>query len=147
MVMAAMDIDFQKIYCVDSEGTILAKAEPGIDVATAAVTAANLDLLLIEVASPVFYQKGADPGVVHNVLKWALWNIYAASYINDYDWCEVLVAPSHVWTKGHALKLRHEIAGCKQKQKDLRECEAMMFYYRANPESWVPLHQYMKDLR
>jgi len=145
MVIAAMDIDFQKIYCVNEHGTILAKAEPDPIVAANAVE--GVDLLLIEVASPVFYQKGADPGVVHNVLKWALWNIGTASRLDFMASCNVLVAPSHVWTKGHALKLRHEIAGCKQKQKDLRECEAMMFYHKANPENWVPLHQYMKDLR
>lgn len=145
MVIAAMDIDFKKIYCVDDLGNILAKAEE--DDVKVANAIEHIELLLIEVASPVFYQKGAEPGVVHNVLKWALWNISTATRLDFIASCPVLVAPSHVWTKGHPLKLRHEIAGCNHKQKDLRECEAMMFYHKANPENWVPLHQYLKELR
>ncbi len=146
MTIVALDIDLRKIYAVTDYGVIVAKAEPDVQTVISEMTA-NLrpeDTVLIEVASPVMYIK--DAAVVHNVIRWALWNITAAQKISAAFPTRTLVAPSHVWTRGHALKLRHEVAGCVQKQKDLRECEAMIFYYEANPSAWIPMAQYLENL-
>ncbi len=156
MTIVALDVDLHKIYAVTDGGKILAKAEPNPEqVISSIMHIADGDdegtTVLIEVASPVMYIK--DIKVVHNVVKWALWNITAAQRISSallrdsgtrsYD---VFVAPSHVWTHGHALDVRHQVAKCVQKQKDLRECEAMIFYYKQDPSKWVPLSKYLEDL-
>ncbi len=146
MTIIGIDIDLHKIYAVTDGGKVLAKAEPDLKkvIGSCIAETRDPDMILIEVASPVMYIK--DPAVVHNVVRWALWNITAAQSISLWCHCRVLVAPSHVWTKGHALKVRHEVAGCKQKQKDLRECEAMIFYYTANPSAWKTMADYLKEL-
>lgn len=151
MNIIALDVDLHKIYAVSNDGTVLAKAEPSRELVMGAISehigGAMDKTVLIEVSSPVMYIK--DPGVIHNVLKWALWNITTAEAISTkltnlgY---QVLVAPSHVWTKGHDLKTRHAVANCKQPQKDLRECEAMIYYYQKDPKSWLPLPQYLENL-
>lgn len=145
-MIAALDIDLRKIYAVTDLDQIIAKAQPSVDVVILGLQDSldNDDLVLIEVASPVMYIK--DPGVVHNVLRWALWNITAAQRIVSSLACPVLVAPSHVWTHGHSLDVRHGVAGCKQKQKDLRECEAMIYYYKQDPSKWKPLPVYLGAL-
>jgi hypothetical protein len=144
----AMDVDLHKIYAVHSDGRVLYKAEPDPIAAVKGLQDLwdfdQMDKVLIEVASPVMYIK--DVAVIHNVVKWALWNISFAQAASSVLGDAVIVAPSHVWTKGHNLKLRHEVAQCKQKQKDLRECEAMIFYYQQDPESWLTLPKYLANL-
>lgn len=144
-----MDVDLHKIYAVHSDGRILFKAEPDskavVEMLQFLWDADSMDTVLIEVASPVMYIK--DPGVVHNVLRWALWNITFAQQVSSAVGPDVVrVAPSHVWTKGHDLKTRHAVASCKQKQKDLRECEAMLYYHSKDPESWLTLPKYLENL-
>ena len=58
----------------------------------------------------------------------------------------MLVAPSNVWTRGYDLKTRHKLAGCRQPKKDLRECEAMLWFYKQRPNDWVPLRDYLASL-
>lgn len=150
----ALDIDLRKIYAVDSGGDILAKAEPNVANVLRALRAADAGTILIEVASPLLYMNDnitwkEAKGQVINRIRWAIWNLASAHTIDhamSIEGCRVLVAPSHVWTKGHDLKMRHEVAGCKHKQKDLRECEAMIFYHHHSPESWIPMAQYLEQL-
>lgn len=142
MKLVALDVDLKKIYAVSCSGDVLAKAEPDRTQVSSALAKFDPDLVLIEVASPVMYV--ASSGAIHNVIRWSLWNITTAEYLASRF--KVLVAPSHVWTKGHNLKVRHDVAKCTQKQKDLRECEAMMYYYHANPTAWLPLPQYLGNL-
>lgn len=142
MRIVALDVDLKKIYAVTNDGKVLAKAEPDRTAASLALAKYDPELVLIEVASPVMYV--ASAGAIHNVIRWSLWNITTAEYLASKF--KVLVAPSHVWTRGHNLKVRHDVAKCTQKQKDLRECEAMMYYYQANPTAWLPLPQYLGNL-
>ena len=153
MPIVALDVDLRKIYAVSEDKVILTKAEPDPIKVINAISAymggalSNTKTILIEVASPVMYHSG--PGAAFNTVRWALWNIAAASHISLHmgrAGYNVLVAPSHVWTKGHNLKVRHDVAKCTQKQKDLRECEAMMYYYHANPTAWLPLPEYLGNL-
>lgn len=151
MGLVALDVDLHKIYCVAEDKTVLAKAEPDIRSVPPRIydkLDGKEDTILMEIASPVMYL--SDTKAIHNVVKWALWNMSVACWLGwayqDTKRVRFLVAPSHVWTKGHALKLRHEVAGCKLPQKDLRECEAMMFYYKADPKAWVPLNTYLENL-
>jgi hypothetical protein len=57
-----------------------------------------------------------------------------------------LVAPSNIWTHGHDLKTRHAVAQTTSKKKDLRECEAMIWFYRHSPLDWKPLDVYLAGL-
>lgn len=145
-MITALDIDLRKIYAVTDQGQVIAKAQSSVDTVVLGLQDSldNGDTVLIEVASPVMYIK--DPAVVHNVIRWALWNITAAQKISSSLKCKVLVAPSHVWTHGHNLEVRHAVAGCKQKQKDLRECEAMIYYYKQDPSKWIPLPKFLENL-
>jgi hypothetical protein len=152
MKVAAFDLDLRKVYCVTSEGQVLAKADPTPFLALDQLSEWEPDLVLVEVVSPILYMEQDAvwkeiKGEVVNRLRWALWNITAAKDIDNILGSNIVrVAPSHVWTKGHALKMRHEVAQCKMKQKDLRECEAMMFYHQHSPESWIPLAKYLETL-
>jgi hypothetical protein len=151
MTIVALDVDLHKIYCVSDSGKVLAKEDKAPP--WSKLASEEPDIVLMEISSPVMYIK--DIKVVHNVVKWALWNMAIACQIDDYckdgrglGWksTEFLVAPSHAWTHGHPLKIRHEVAKCKQPQKDLRECEAMIFYYKQDPSKWIPLAKYLEAL-
>jgi hypothetical protein len=105
--------------------------------------------VLFEIASPVSFNRspGSDASVYH-LARWAIWNVAWA--LRTEAWLgekhRLLVAPSNVWTKGHTEKVRHSVAGCKLAKKDLRECEAMLFFHRLHPESWVDLGTYLRSL-
>lgn len=148
MTTVALDVDFQKIYAVASDGRVIAKASNDRDdVVNKILASRDVDTVLMEIASPVMYIR--DIKVVYNVVKWALWNMAMAQLLDrrchDHD-VMFLVAPSHVWTRGHALDVRHGVAKCTQRQKDLRECEAMLYYYQQDPSKWVTLTAYLENL-
>lgn len=100
--------------------------------------------ILFEVASAVDYgQTGAD-----SKRRWMLYNIAVAASLATALPPEVplLVAPSSKWTKGLARPVRHALCKTVAPTKDLRECDAMMFMYDHEPQSWVPFNQYLADL-
>lgn len=105
--------------------------------------------LLLEVAGAVDYTD--SKAVAHNKRRWTIWNIAqaakAAAWVTE-GWPEVTmkIAPSSKWTKGHDIKVRHKLAGCDAKQKDLRECQAMIWYYTQTPSDWVTFDKYLEDL-
>jgi hypothetical protein len=106
------------------------------------------DTVLLEVASPVSALRGMtqNRGVGFNLGKWMIYNIAFATEMALRFNAALLVAPSNVWTKGYPLKVRHELAGCTAKKKDLRECEAMQFFYRKEPDAWVSFPQFVRSL-
>jgi len=107
----------------------------------------NHKLVLMEVASPVFYCK--TRGEIVNRFKWAIFNSMIAGQIAEFTISHnlpFLVSPSSKWTLGHPEAIRHEIAGVKSKEHDLRECECMQYYYQTNPEQWEPFEEYKKSL-
>jgi hypothetical protein len=141
----AIDCDFKKHYAVDDTGRIVLKASPTWH----GVFTDSADTILFEIASPVDYTPDGNKAIAYNKRKWTIWNIAQAVTLNEtcqeFD-IEFLVAPSSKWTKGYDLKTRHLMAGCKQKQKDLRECEAMIWFYGKDPSVWVPLPTFLANL-
>jgi hypothetical protein len=140
----AIDCDFKKHYAVDDAGRVVHKADAGpwllgpIDLYTT---------VLFEIASPVDYTPDGNKAIAYNKRKWTIWNVAQAMYLDACLVCpDFLVAPSSKWTKGYDLKTRHAMAKCVQKQKDLREAECMIWFYKQFPDAWIPLPQYLQNL-
>lgn len=149
-MILAIDCDLRQSYCVDSAGRACrgpspAALEPFPDIQAQ-------DTVLFEIASPVSFNRGGQSSaIMHNLAKWAIFNVAQAALLDCKlrrafqcpDYPGLLVCPSNVWTKGYDLKTRHLIAGCKQPKKDLRECEALLYFYKQDPTPWLPLHEYL----
>lgn len=144
-MIAAVDCDLRQSYCVRGDG----RAGRAIYPVNAVLSAGSGDLsiILFEIASPVSFNRGAaGHAAMTQLAKWAIWNVAWAMEINLRLPGQVLVAPSNVWTRGYDLKTRHQIAGCTQPKKDLRECEAMIWFYKQRPTDWRPLAEYLAAL-
>lgn len=146
----AIDCDLKTSYCVSDSGwsgrglTPIAAVVDGLS-APAPLAGATF---LFEIASPVSFNRspGSDASVYH-LARWAIWNVTWAVRMRAWVGKNTfLVAPSNVWTKGHPEKTRHMIAGARLGKKDLRECEAMLFFHNLHPESWVNLSDYLRNL-
>lgn len=141
----AIDCDLRKIYATDNTGRVHAKAEPDARTGIHRYIEANPNsCVLFEIASPLFYRE--SPRAVYHTARWALWNMAMARFIEedcDYHGIEFLVSPSSSWTMGHGLLARHRIAACQQPEKNLRETEAMIFFYQHNPDQWLSLKEYL----
>ena len=88
---------------------------------------------------------------MYQLAKWAIWNVAQATNLDFWmdgrgDSGVVLVAPSNIWTKGYELKARHAMARATSKQKDLRECETMIWFHSHHPANWVKLPDYLESL-
>lgn len=100
-------------------------------------------VVLYEISSPVMYGEVAS----HSKLRWALWNMAMAVKLEQLIApVPMVVAPSHVWTRGHRESVRHKLANCQAKNHDLRECECMLWFYRHEPQRWIPLASYLEAL-
>lgn len=149
-MIVAIDCDLRTSYAVTESGHWGKGADPG-DALDAIPGEVRIDRVLFEIASPVSFNRGAaGHAAMTQLAKWAIWNVAQAALLSfrlarDYH-MDLLVAPSNVWTHGHELKMRHTVAGCKLKQKDLRECEAMIYYYKQAPTKWKPLAEYLATL-
>lgn len=109
------------------------------------------DVLLLECASPHTYQVRQQK----KRQAWVIYNSMAVSTLNYVYGSKmtVLVAPSSVWTKGLPEQVRHKLAGVIEPnfsrakgRHDLKECQAMIWTYRNEPELWKPLAQYLEEL-
>ncbi len=138
----AVDCDLRKIYAVSSDGVQVCKAVSGMD-AIYAVRGSNPDLVLFEIASPVDYNE--MPGQAYQKRRWMLYNMAMASQFNN-TFANVLVSPSSNWTHGYDLKTRHKLAGCDATQKDLRECQAMLWFHSKAPAKWMTLKTFLENL-
>lgn len=146
-MIVAIDCDLRTSYVVDSGGNAGRGATPWEAITDLPHTGAALCTILFEIASPVSFVRGAGSNqAMYQLAKWAIWNVAQAAALHA-RYPQLLVAPSNVWTRGHDLKTRHLIARCKQPKKDLRECEAMLFFYQQRPQDWISLGGYLENLR
>jgi hypothetical protein len=142
----SFDIDLCRIHSVSSHKGVVSSsaAVPPFD------AIGEHDTVLIEVASPMFYGK-SSMGEINNRFKWAIFNGMTAGRLFQYasvncPAVKVLASPSNQWTMGHPEKVRHTIANLAGLNHDLRECYCMQFYYRTNPEKWMPFETYFNGL-
>jgi hypothetical protein len=121
----------------------LAQAIKHLQARRAAVT----DLVvLFEIASPIVYGSAQEARErAYNTMRWAIYNAFAAGRIAAV-FPGLLVAPSSAWTESHSEKQRHAMAATTASNHDLRECQAMLSFYRRNPVKWVPYHAYLEKL-
>ena len=147
-MLASIDCDLRTSYLVTDQGLGIRAPDPIKALHALGPAAGNLRTVLFEIASPVSFNRGAaGHAAMTQLAKWAIWNTAQAVRVNlIFFACDVLVAPSNVWTRGYDLKTRHQIAKCKRPKKDLRECEAMQFFYKQRPTDWVPLADYLAAL-
>jgi hypothetical protein len=149
----ACDIDLRKIYAVMrpfmGPDRILANGVSAPDIDFGLWPAAAT--VLCEIASPVSFNRGGggrvSPGVVMNLGKWAIYNVATIAQIDsELRTFQVLVAPSDKWTMGYEIAQRHKLAKADATNKDLRECQAMIWSHRNNPKLWTPLTSYLENL-
>lgn len=149
-VIAAVDCDLHMSYCARDDGGFARDPRPVQAVVDAG--SGDLSIILFEIASPVSFnrQDGANrTAIITNLAKWAIWNAAMAERVTTFfnaPGRQVLVAPSNVWTHGYDLKTRHAMAKCKLPKKDLRECEAMIWFYKQRPADWLTLEAYLANL-
>jgi hypothetical protein len=149
-MICAIDCDLRTSYCVFEDGRAGRGPYPFAALAECDSGPAP-DTVLFEIASPIsFNRQAGGKAVMYQLAKWAIYN--AAHAMSQHLFhhfrpgCRLLVAPSNEWTRGFDLKTRHAMARCQQKKKDLRECEAMIWFYKARPECWKPLPDYLASL-
>ncbi len=136
----ALDIDLHKIFAVDDRGYIHSNGFPLYDLPEARTT-------LLEVASPVSFARGGSAnGVMFNLAKWAIYNTAKAMELHKQRPDSLLVAPSNKWTRGYDVKTRHAMACATARNKDLRECQTMIWFFKKRPEDWVSLPDYLRML-
>jgi hypothetical protein len=147
----AVDTDLHRIHAWCSTcGTVCTKS-PDIDKIiqhyNEHVIQGIQPTVLCEIASPVSSQRRnmQGQGPIYQLSKWMIFNVSAISFLIT-QVGNVLVSPSNKWTRGHDVKTRHKIAGAKSKNKDLRECESMIYFYNNMPKNWVGIDQYLESL-
>lgn len=152
MTTIACDIDLRKCYAVADTGDIVCKKTDSLHPAYlySMRKATTPVILLCEIGSPLLYGDLQEKQKMElNKLRWLIWNIAEITRFNTFlggPGNALLVSPSHKWTMGHSEAVRQKAAMATHKERNLRECEAMLFFYKHHPENWVPLAKYLEDL-
>lgn len=147
-MILAVDCDLRRVHAVDAAGQVICSQAPDIAPVEAWAYANRNGTILFEIASALDYTD--SKAVAHQKRRWTIYNVATAARLDAH--CTqlggpvVLVAPSHAWTQGHPLARRHLLAGCTQRQKDLREAEAMHWFHRHKPQDWRPLWHFLATL-
>ncbi len=119
---------------------------------------ASHDLILVEVASHIFYKpkgiaKSQEKAMMVRKTAWMIYNTYLTTHMY-HMWLDVreslqsrfLVAPSSEWTKKYSEEVRQKMAGVDgQDNHDIRECRTMQFFYNIHPKPWVDFHTYFNS--
>jgi hypothetical protein len=139
--LAAIDCDLRRIH-MWMDGPVASNSPTLAPVFSA--LAGKAGVVLFEVASALDYTD--NKGIAHNKRRWTIWNIAQATRLTE--WArgtdlQVLVAPSHVWTKRHTCEVRHKLCQATARTKDLRECQSMLWFYQHAPADWVPLDDFL----
>jgi hypothetical protein len=152
--VVAVDIDLRQFAAWDSESGMLGAELSYTDFArTVWRNLLMANTVLLECASPMLYR-----GKIHrSTMSWMIYNSAAVTnlvfQLGQAGVPNVRVAPSSTWTKGLSEPIRHKLAGViepifprKKGRHDLKECQAMIWTYRNEPELWLPLEQYLETL-
>ena len=147
MTVVAIDCDLRSIYAVAAPGLIIADDEPALTGKLIDALGAH-DVILFEIAGATDYSD--SKAIAHNKRRWTIWNVATAAVLDEAlqerHMKKLLVAPSSVWTKGYTREQRHLMAKCTAKNKDLRECQAMLWFYDRDPTVWIPLDEYLEHI-
>jgi hypothetical protein len=148
MTVIAIDCDLRKIYAwCDTCGVAICKKAPDLALIREHIRLHLSDepiTVLYEIAGPVDYTD--NKAIAHNKRRWTIWNVAMAAYLDAVKLSQVLVSPSSTWTSGYPIEARHKLAKADYPQKDIRECQAMVWSYRLNPKSWTTLGDFLARL-
>ncbi len=144
-----MDIDLGKCFCVGEDGRVVFNGHP--HPGDIAMELTYGDQLIVEVASPTSFVRGVThANVAYNLGRWAIWNIAHASALSipvaRATGNPPLVCPSDIWTRGYDVKTRHALAKAGAKNKDLRECEAMLWFHKKWPDDWCRMSTFLERI-
>lgn len=157
----AIDIDLGRFTVVVENGPVLAHGVDPLSDDAPLELPENVDTVLIEVAGPIMHHEES-----HSHRRWMIYNaMMAVSVMGGYrmPWMNFLFASSTAWTNGFPEAERHAIAGMNPlkyrkavkgrkpvpiyaEAHDIRECRAMLDFFRKCPKHWKPLDQYLKEL-
>ncbi len=140
--IAAIDCDLRRMAIVFNDGRSKQLKWPWLG--PELDTLQTCQIVLFEIASAVDYTD--SKATAHNKRRWTIFNVATASMLHERIGDRLLVAPSHVWTKGHKEKVRQSLAECHQPNHDLREAEAMLWFYFKDPNAWVPFSRFLAQL-
>lgn len=151
----AVDIDLRCFSAWDSmTGQLFCERTSVYDTFNSIVALAP-DVVLIECASHVTY---SGPKKQAGRQAWVIYNSMAVSILvyllnKRLPGAKILVSPSSTWTKGLREPVRHKLAGVVEPKfprakgrHDLKECQAMIWTYRQEPDLWQPLETYLESL-
>lgn len=144
--VVAIDCDLNELYAWDSRsGEVCSgRFEVSFPVLIDALHQRDLPLVLFEIASPLDYTD--NKAVAHQKRRWTIHNVNVATRL-DAQVRNVLVAPSHAWTRGYPAETRQRLAKAQGRNHDLRECEAMIWMHEYHPAPWVPLYDFLGHVR
>lgn len=138
----AVDCDLRRIHARTEHGDTICSNAPDLDLLTAFIARED-PTVLFEIASPLDYTD--SKAVAYNKRRWTIWNVATAVKLSALT-PRLLVAPSHVWTHRHQRDVRHALCKTTARTKDLRECDAMLWFFDKSPADWVPLETYLLGL-
>lgn len=143
MSVIAVDCDLRRIHAWCSErGRVCYKAP---DIQRILDYTRATDTVIYEIAAPIPFRDGNH----RKFLSWMAYNNAIAGALHELCCAKsFLVAGSTVWTLGYPEKDRHLLAGLdtKKDNHDLRECQAMIYFYSTNPGTWLPYPKYLESL-
>jgi len=145
-VLAAIDCDLRRIHAVRADGSMICTGAPSLNLVMLALAGQTGDVLF-EVASALDYTD--SKAIAHQKRRWTIWNIAQAQALHQWGYgsgLRVLVAPSHAWTMGYELTVRHRLAKCTAKNKDLRDAQAMLWFQARAPEKWTTFPEFLENL-
>jgi hypothetical protein len=152
-VIYAIDCDLHRACCVAENKTIVEHKSMDRIFDTLPGLVRQGDVVLFEIASAINYRTAKtvaeQRAMTHQTTRWMLYNVWAAGVLAARlaaTEARMFVAPSNVWTKGYSEEQRRLLARCTRPNHDLREAEAMIWFYRATPTDWVPLDQWASAL-
>jgi hypothetical protein len=145
----AIDIDLGRLHAYSTSRGRVAYNAPEIDIE---VLNAH-DVVLAECWSPQMYmdlQKKGAKAELTNRLRACIFNSMTIGKIAEQLALlgkTLLVSPSSKWTMKYPEKIRHIMANCDGKDNhDIRECRAMLAFYKLRPSNWVPYETYLKEI-
>lgn len=146
MTIYACDCDLRAAYVMASDGAQIFNGVPARVLAHWAAFLSADDTLLFEIASATDYtDRENNKGKAYNKRRWMIYNLATAGMVGSV-FPRLLVAPSSTWTRGYNLTMRHTLAKADARNKDLRECQTMIFMHRLRPQDWCPLDEYLEVL-
>lgn len=142
--VVAIDCDLRRIHAWSARTGKVCYNEPNLARVVDYLSMNRVTRILFEVAGVTYGDRG--PAAIRSQMRWAEYNLGIAGWLHAMFSDQFRVAPSSVWTRGFDVKTRHKMSMATAKNKDLRECQAMLWFYAREPARWVSFPEYLNSL-